>query len=387
VALLTDKKNPSMNEAMASKVNDMVAEIAAGLASPRVVPAIDKAIAEFQQAQLSLYELRKAAVRLHGDATQPAPVTATAPSPPPVKASPEPQGGDLTMAALAESYKSHADSPYRNIRYRTKESYNSLIKRIIDDCGHAKLADLKARDIQTLYEGWMKRGKTMGHALATMLRALVNFGAAKLGDSECERLAVVLHNMRFKVERSRSERLTAEQATEIIYKAHQKGLHSIAVAQAFQFDCMLMQKDVVGEWVPLSELGTPSDVIDGNMKWLHGIRWSEIDDGMILRHVPSRGGKPLVLRLSEAPHVMAEFERIGTLPKSGPIIVYEKTKKPYLTHQFRREWRLVADDVGIPKHVKNMDSRPPLSASAKLSGESGLSADAQVVRATEGRPL
>jgi hypothetical protein len=35
------------------------------------------------------------------------------------------------------------------------------------------------------------------------------------------------------------------------------GWHSIALAQAIQFDCALRQKDVIGEWVPESEPGEP----------------------------------------------------------------------------------------------------------------------------------
>jgi hypothetical protein len=375
-----------MNGAMASKVNDIVAEIAAGLASPRVIAAIDKAISEFQQGQLSLYELRRAAARLHGE---PSATPTSAPASPPLLKVPHHSGAaGQTMRALVASYTDHADSPYRHLRYRTRQNYDSLIRRIVDDCGDAMLADLKARDIELLHERWKKSGKTMGHSVATMLRALVNFGASKLGNAECERLSVVLHNMRFKVEKRQSQGLTEDQAKQIISMAHTMGLHSIALAQALQFDCKLQQKDAIGEWVPLAELGTPSDVIDGNLKWLHGVRWTEIDRQWILRHTTSRGQKPVEIDLKDADLVTSEFGSLiadtGDLPTSGPMIVCEKTGLPWRTHSFRAKWREIADACGFPKSVKNMDSRP--STRARMAGEGGLIADAQIVRATD-RPL
>ena len=74
----------------------------------------------------------------------------------------------------------------------------------------------------------------------------------------------------------------------IIKKAHEESMSSVALAQAFQFDCQLRQKDVIGEWVPIDEAGV-SDVIDGDEKWLRGIRWEEIDLSMVLRHRASQG--------------------------------------------------------------------------------------------------
>jgi hypothetical protein len=229
--------------------------------------------------------------------------------------------------------------------------------RITEDCGRDKLADWKARDIQRLYDGWTASGKlSMGHSLVTMIRALINFGATKLEDSECERLTVILHNMNFPmVKRRGGERLTVEQAIAIIGKAREIGVHSIALAQAFQLDCMLRQKDVIGEWVPQSEPGV-SDVVHGDEKWLHGLRWSEIDEDLILRHTTSRGDKEIEVDLKLAPKVIEQLERMGR-KASGPVIVYEATKRPYHGPQFRRIWREVADAAGVPKHVKNMDSR------------------------------
>jgi hypothetical protein len=44
------------------------------------------------------------------------------------------------------------------------------------------------------------------------------------------------------------------------------------------------------------------------------------------------------------------------LPSEGPVIINENTGKPYLTHQFRRVWREIATEAGVPPNIMNRDS-------------------------------
>jgi hypothetical protein len=347
-------------------IKDRAAVLAADLQSPRIVPAISKALEENEQEKLNLLDLRKMALRIHGEAlVSPKPTyeggagreTETGDEAPPhVDQHSDQQVHDVTVAALAACYQSHEDSPYHKLRHQTRGNYDSMIRRILKQCGSEKLADWKAQNIQSLYDGWAAGGRIAnGRAHMAMVRGLINFGATVLQDSQCERLQVVLHNMNFKVAEPRSQQMTTEQVARIISMAHEMGYHSVALAQAFQFDCKFRQKDTIGEWVPVSELGPPSDVTDNNEKWLRGIRWSEIDEDLVLRHITSWGGKLVELRLSDCPLVKTELRRIGALPGAGPVIVFEETNFPYRAHQFRRVWRSVADACGIPRHIRNTD--------------------------------
>jgi hypothetical protein len=136
---------------------------------------------------------------------------------------------------------------------------------------------------------------------------------------------------------------------------------------------------VIGEWVPQKERGT-SDVLHEGMKWMAGVRWSEIDHNMILRHITSKRQKELVVDLKLAPMVLDELAimlaRDGItapvtrdlLPASGPIILREWQKRPYKMHDFRRMWRAIADAAGVPKEVKNMDSRAGAISEATDAG-------------------
>jgi hypothetical protein len=279
-----------------------------------------------------------------------------------------------TFKSLIECYQTDPDSTYHKLRYQTRFNSASLLRRLMVQHGDEELSIINARALLRWHEGWSKDGKVaMAHAFIKQVRTLFGFGFTIIESKECERLCAVLHKMRFPMAKPRSEAITAEQAAAIRAKAHAMGpdYRSIAIAQAIQFELMLRQKDVIGEWVPMSEPGT-SDVTDGDRKWLRGLRWSEIerkgDGAMILRHMTSKRGKPIEVDLRDAPMVMEELERIGNLPASGPIIVSGFTGLPFVASEFRRRWRIVADACGVPKSVKNMDSRAGGATEADEAG-------------------
>lgn len=273
----------------------------------------------------------------------------------------------MNIAQLIAAYRTDKDSTYRKLRYRSRLNYDDLCKRIERDYGQVKLKTIKARALKRGHEDWSASGVHMAHSLVGMLRTLVNFGATILEDEQCERLAVLLHRMKFKMGGARKEMLTAEQASSIRAMAHRMGRPSIALAQALQFECMLRQKDIIGEWVPIAEPEI-SDVIDDGWKWLRGLRWSEIDDNLILRHVTSKRGKEIEVDLKLMPMVMHELIPLGDLARAGPIIICEASGMPWSNHEFRRWWRKVARAAGIPDAVKNMDTRAGAISEASMAG-------------------
>jgi hypothetical protein len=294
---------------------------------------------------------------------------------------------DGTWKALVGCYQHDKDSPYHKLRYATKMNYDwecdvILKSTIVDETGasmimgDALVADAKARHFLRLHEQWTENGQKIakGHGLIGMVRTLTNFGATILECPHCERVAGILHRQRYEMPKPRTERLTAEYATAIRAKAHECGHPSIALAQAIQFECILRQKDVIGEWVPIAEPGI-SDVTNGKRKWLRGIRWEEVDQSMILRHITSKRQKPIEVDLRLAPMVMEElsiaygagFTR-ADLPATGPIIIDENLRLPYVKFRFSKAWREIADACGVPKAVHNMDSRAGAISEATDAG-------------------
>jgi hypothetical protein len=299
--------------------------------------------------------------------------------------------GPGTLGQLICWYCTDPLSGFQTIRHQTRQNYERLLWRLERERGWTLLAETKLRDILGWYAGWSDGGRklAMGHQMVGMLRTLVGFGLKFLECDECTRLAVVLHKERFKQGKGRSDHLPSPQVASIIERARYVGMYSIGLAQAFQFECIFRQKDVIGEWVPEAEPGESSvrriHKHKGPQKWLHGICWEEIDAELVLRHTTSKKGKPIEVDLKNAPLVVAELQRIDPgsirfdeagaahvdrtrLPASGPIIRWEVTGRPYDAPAFRREWRMVADKVGVPKSIKNMDSRAGAITEATTAG-------------------
>jgi len=183
--------------------------------------------------------------------------------------------------------------------------------------------------------------------------------------------------------RQRKEYVTYLQAVQHCEASHREGFGSIALAQAFMFECGMRPKDVIGEWVPRSEPGV-TRVFNGDSKWLMGARWEEVDENFVWKHrlsksVPREGimdpetGKTELFDLRVFPLVRTELERIaplhrGNFPASGPIIVSEGTGLPWSASRFRDRWREIARKAGIPDNVQNRDSRAGAATESDLAG-------------------
>lgn len=287
---------------------------------------------------------------------------------------------DSTVAGLIDAYLSDQDSNYnRVIRYCTRVSYGALCRRLKNDIGTVLVEAIDARMLLRWHARMTVNGQIpMAHSAIGMLRTLLTYGSTLLNDIPCRNAKALLRDMKFPMGKPRGETVNAEQAIIIRTEARKDGWLSIALAQAFQFECTFRQKDVIGEIVPMSERVT-SDVLVGGKKWARGLQWREIDDNLVLRHVTSKKQKLIEVDLKLAPMVLEELELLypgcvtrvlneegdlevvavnrKLLPESGPIIIHEKTESVWTADEFRRHWRILARRGGIPDHVKNMDTR------------------------------
>lgn len=280
-----------------------------------------------------------------------------------------------TLRDLLNKYQTDPASRHNKKRYHVRINHDSMLKRISEKHGETMLAEIKARTVLLWHDDWTHGGRKLaiGHSFIGHLRTMFGFGATMLENADCERLCAVMHHLRFANTQARTEVLTAEQATAIREKAREVGFFSIALGQAFQFDLMLRQKDVIGEWVPITEPGISDFVYKPKGKWLRGIRWEEISPNMILRHTTSKKDKPLEVDLGLAPMVQEELKHLtdfhgGRRPEKGPIVICETTAMPWVASEYRRKWRLLADLCGVPKAVRNMDSRAGAISEATEAG-------------------
>lgn len=271
----------------------------------------------------------------------------------------------ITLRELIEAYRSDPISPYHKLRHRTRINVDGVLRRIARGQGKTPLDAIKHRTLVEWHKTWSQDGAClpMGHSMMASLRTIVGFGLVFLEDKDCLFLRSVLREMKFSMGSARDQIITAQQADAVRAQAHAEGCTSMALAQAIQFEGTFRQKDIIGEWVPYEEPGISEITRARYGKWMRGIRWNEIDENLILRHVTSKKNKLVEVDLKLAPMVIEELQAMfgGTtrahLPASGPVIVDEEHGRPYLTENFRRRWRKLARAVGIPDDVQNRDTR------------------------------
>jgi hypothetical protein len=267
---------------------------------------------------------------------------------------------DLTVGQLIARYRSNLNSPYRKLQHNSRQNYDALIGLIEREYSAVRISEINAAVLQQWYEKWKAGNKiAVAHSKMVMLRNLFGFGFSELANEECARLSGILSKMQLELPKARNQQLTRDQANSIRAKAHEKKRPSVALAQAFQFEVGLTQKDTIGEWVPISEVGV-SDVIQDGMKWVRGLRWEEIDGDLKLTHLA--GDKEITFDLRNAPMVLEELKRLkeandGELPAGGPVVRSEWDNLPWSAVEYRRWWRVLANECGIPKSVRNSDSR------------------------------
>ena len=321
------------------------------------VKELDDLLLEIGHQWVLAYTHRQHRAQIEGDTTPP----------PPAPVAPETYWAKVTAAAsntvvvptvdaLIDRYLSDEGSPFHALRYPTRVFYGGQAKRISEEIGPSKLADLNSDIVEEKRLAWVgQSGEPMANSLISILRIIINYGAKVLKDKECQRLAGSIKGMRIKPKGSSTPRiLTRGKANELRAQAHKRNKPSIALAQALQFECNLTAIDIIGQWVPLEELGN-SEIKNGGKKWVSGLRWNEIKDS-ILTHTLSRSQKEIRIDLRNCPMVMDELSKIEKKPSTGPVIVCESTGLPWVPGEFRRWWRKLAREVNIPNDVRYANS-------------------------------
>jgi hypothetical protein len=280
---------------------------------------------------------------------------------------------DGTLGSLIDVYQRDPDSPYQVLRWHTRKRYDLVLAPLKAAVGEARIPALNFRDFKRWYEGFSQsktkggpRRRARGHSFMTFARIVLSFGAL-LNLAGCEKARETLAKMEFAGIRRRTQVMTPAYIEAFVAKAIEMGWPSIALAQLLQDTLICRQKDIIGEWIPVSEPGL-SDIVAGLQKWIVGLRLEEIT-GTILTHRLSKSlkGRGALAEaeagiakswdLSVRPHVLQLLRPILAERSSGPIIVCEYTGLPWRSKVFAAKWRKIATAAGIPKTVQNRDTR------------------------------
>lgn len=272
---------------------------------------------------------------------------------------------EKTMNSLCDHYVRHDLSPYHQVKYNTRATYDESIKAIREGTGTRVLNHIKGIDMMRWHEGFLKpikggnRRVDSAHRNMSMIRRLLKWGVV-LELPHAKRLSDIMEKLEFEQSPPRTEYMKFEQAVAFIRQAHILGKPSMALAQALQFELTFRQKDVIGEWIPdMTSSGIRHTAVN-TMKpkrWENGLTWSHIDANMVLRKATVKTGQATEFDMTQYPVLMAEIALVPADKRVGPMIINESTGLPYTGNTYRSTWRLIANEAGLPPEIQNRDSR------------------------------
>lgn len=295
---------------------------------------------------------------------------------------------DGTLTSLIRLYQHDDASPYREIKWNTRKTYDDTLGIIERAFGKRSLAALKIADFRRWYDE-AKKPKTEGgperlnkaHKIVAMLRRLFSYGVmTEL--PECERLSAILAEARFKQPGRRLVRLELPHVEAFIEKAIALGRVRMALGTALQFETGMRQRDVIGEWHPLEDGEDRAGIVFADKRWCNGLTWSDLANDLVIHKVTTKTGAIVSHDLKLCPLVMKVLALIPATDRIGPVVIDETAGRPFVHLRYAQVWRKIATEAGIPKSIRNMDARAGAITEAEDAG-----ADIDMIRGAVGHTM
>ncbi|TPJ56514.1 hypothetical protein [Mesorhizobium sp. B2-6-7] len=275
-------------------------------------------------------------------------------------------GFDVSLTSLSRLFQTNEDSPYRSMKWNTRENFTKCLVIIEGTVGTRHIGKLLGPDFKRWHRQWGEpkaptekephppaRPWRAKHCMDAV-RQLIGYGVT-LGYDDCFRADTILSKIRFSTPPARKSVMTAEHVEAIRKTAHAEGWPSVAMATVLQFELAMRQKDVIGEWEPVRD--AKGGILHRDTRWTNGMVWSDIGADMVLRKTHTKTGFEVEHDLKLHPMVLEEIARVPQEKRIGPMILAETTGEPYKHRKFTERWRKIADKAGLPRNVWNMDAR------------------------------
>ncbi|MGC5781633.1 integrase [Methylobacterium sp. NFXW15] len=281
---------------------------------------------------------------------------------------------DGTILGLSRRYQTDEASPFKRLKHNTQAKDTYTLKLIEAAFGSRSLAALRIDDFYRWYEAARKPKMPGGpervrraYGIIKKLRELFAFGImAEL--PECARLYDILARARFKQPARRRVSMELAHVEAFVAKALEVNRLSLALGTAIQFEAVLRQKDVIGEWEPIPEGAASTGIVLNGRRWVNGLTWADLSADLILRKATTKTGAYAAHDLKLSPLVLPLLARVPSDRRVGPVIIDELAGRPYAESAYGREWRIVARAAGVPDTVWNMDARAGAITEAEDAG-------------------
>ncbi len=292
-----------------------------------------------------------------------------------------------TVQSGCNIYRKHTYSRFNRVKHNTRASYERDLRLIERTVGRRLRRNLTVLDFQHWYDEWRKPAAPGGperieraHNAVSMVRTVIYFLAA-LRFKECKVLAGEMEKWKFEKGGAREEELTYSQCAAFIKSALEFGkkglmpadrcLH-LAIGTAAQFELMLRQMDIIGEWakatanrklpVGITTLEHGSDIWAGFFTWenIPGWRWR-------MKTSKSKYRSAADFDLTKYDLLFPLLDAVPHENRTGAIVKGEKNL-PVRQGPYGRWWRQIARAAGIPDNVWNMDARAGGATEADEAG-------------------
>ncbi|WP_142249700.1 integrase [Bradyrhizobium sp. UNPF46] len=248
-------------------------------------------------------------------------------------------------------------------KWNWRDRETRILKTIENAFGARSLASLGNTDFKRWYEAAKQPKKPGGKErvdravkIIKLLRQMVTFGAAA-ELPHCERLHGILSKMRFKGGTRSRLKLELHHVEAFVPAAISAGRISLALGTALQFETMMRQKDVIGEWEPITDGSHDVGIVLNGNRWVSGLTWADIPPSMVIKKDTTKTGATVVADLNLCPLVLQVLPLVPADKRVGPLIIDENSGRPYAEDAYAREWRVIARSAGIPDEVKNSHAR------------------------------
>lgn len=282
----------------------------------------------------------------------------------------------MTVGWLIDQYMNDEFSPFHTKRGSTKRCYEWYCRRIRETIGERRLDPkiengvmvprILGEDIRRWHFNWGKPimplgcdGKpmaaeddrllltpstpSMARHVIMMFRTLISY-AVEIGVPGATELRARLSAMAFPSPAPRTKVPTYHQVDAIVRKAEEMGLRSIAITTLAQFELMERRTHIIGQW-------------EGE-KWQPGWVWENVSFDWWIRYYQTKTVKTLrEYDLKVIQRLLQMMQKTPKEKRTGPVIVCERTGKPWTRRYYAEMFRDVARAAGVPDDVWSMDMR------------------------------
>jgi hypothetical protein len=285
---------------------------------------------------------------------------------------------DGTVRSACRIYQEHPHSPFRGVKHNTRRTYEKDLRLIEATVGMRLIRNLTILDCKHWYEEWRKpdperpeKGERIdrAHDGIAMFRTVIYFMAA-LRNRDCKQLAGELERVKFEKGGAREQELTYAQAVAFIKTAMQferDGIMppgralNVAIGTIAQFELLLRQMDIVGEWAAtnairrlpqgITTLELEGEIWAGFFTWenIAGWRWR-------MKTSKSKYRSAADFDLTKYSLLLPLLEAVPLERRAGAVVIGAK-RLPVRRDMYARWFRQIARAAGIPDEVWNMDAR------------------------------